>query len=138
MKKTNTKLLAVLMTLALLISAVCFMTAATEPTTAALGYSASRVVKKDTTGIPDIKDYANNNTAKLSEYSIAEAMSALNAAGINPASYGELTISVKVRSAPHSRQTIRIALSVKPDIGARQTFISFWFTFTLTGLPPYI
>lgn len=64
MKKTNTKLLAVLMTLALLISAVCFMTAATEPTTSALGYSASRVVKKDTTGIPDIKDYATNNTAK--------------------------------------------------------------------------
>ena len=49
MKKTNTKLLAVLMTLALLISAVCFMTAAAEPTTSALGYSASRVVKKDTT-----------------------------------------------------------------------------------------
>lgn len=64
MKKTNTKLLAVLMTLALLISAVCFMTAAADPTSAALGYSASRVVKKDTTGIPDIKDYTNNNTAK--------------------------------------------------------------------------
>jgi hypothetical protein len=67
MKKASIKLLAIVMVVALLTGVISFMTFAADNTTP-LGYSASRIVKKDTTGLPNIKDYDDAN--KKTEYVI--------------------------------------------------------------------
>ena len=59
MKNTKIKLLAIVMVVALLTGVISFMAFATETTP--LGYSASRVVKKDVTGITNFKDFDANS-----------------------------------------------------------------------------
>ena len=69
MKKTSTKLLAIVMVVALLTGVISFMTFAADNTTP-LGYSASRIVKKDTTGITNIKDF--DTASDKTEYVVSD------------------------------------------------------------------
>ncbi|MBQ8213841.1 MAG: hypothetical protein IJZ80_07520, partial [Clostridia bacterium] len=68
MKNTKIKLLAIVMVVALLTGVISFMAFATETTP--LGYSASRVVKKDTTGITNIKDF--DTASDKTEYVVSD------------------------------------------------------------------
>ena len=68
-KTTTTKLLAIIMAVALLTGVISFMTFAADTTTP-LGYSASRVVKKDTTGIANIKDF--DSSSVKTEYVVSD------------------------------------------------------------------
>lgn len=68
MKNTKIKLLAIVMVVALLTGVISFMAFATETTP--LGYSASRVVKKDVTGITNIKDF--DTASDKTEYVVSD------------------------------------------------------------------
>ena len=63
-------------------------------------------------GDPNGGSFADNNSAKISSsYSIADALSELSAAGINPKSYGKLTIAVKVNSVSEVNDEGELVLS---------------------------
>ena len=60
-------------------------------------YASSGYVPKGVNDKTEKDDFAKNNSGKLSaDSNMDEALSLLNGAGINPRSYGELTITVKV------------------------------------------
>ena len=69
MKKTSTKLLAIVMVVALLTGVISLMTFAADNTTP-LGYSASRIVKKDVTGLTNINDF--DTASDKTEYVITD------------------------------------------------------------------
>lgn len=62
-------------------------------------YSATGIVPSGLKDLTEKDDFAANNQAKIpgtAQMSVSDAKAALSAAGINPKSYGELTITVKV------------------------------------------